>query len=43
MNIVDVDVLSSPPKYIVFIHMYIDIGRCGMSANETTLHPNNKL
>ena len=21
----------------------IDIGRCGMSANETTLHPNNNL
>ena len=23
--------------------LYIDIGRCGMSANETTLHPNNNL
>ena len=21
----------------------IDIGRCGVSANETTLHPNNNL
>ena len=23
--------------------LFIDIGRCGMSANETTLHPNNNL
>ena len=23
--------------------VYIDIGRCGVSANETTLHPNNNL
>ena len=22
---------------------YIDIGRCGVSANGTTLHPNNNL
>ena len=22
---------------------YIDIGRCGVSANETTLYPNNNL
>ena len=22
---------------------YIDIGRCGVSANETTLHPNNNF
>ena len=22
---------------------YIDIGRCGVSANEITLHPNNNL
>ena len=23
--------------------VHIDIGRCGVSANETTLHPNNNL
>ena len=23
--------------------LYLDIGRCGVSANETTLHPNNNL
>ena len=25
------------------IYYKIDIGRCGVSANETTLHPNNNL
>ena len=25
------------------ISFFIDIGRCGMSANETTLHPSNNL
>ena len=24
-------------------YVNIDIGRCGVSANETTLHPNNNL
>ena len=24
-------------------YMYIDKGRCGVSANEKTLHPNNNL
>ena len=24
-------------------HLLIDIGRCFVSANETTLHPNNNL
>ena len=27
----------------VFVKTIIDIGRCGMSANETTLHPSNNL
>ena len=25
------------------LFLYIVIGRCGVSANETTLHPNNSL
>ena len=29
--------------FLLHIFTYIDIGRCGMSANETTLHPNNNL
>ena len=27
----------------MLLSMSIDIGRCGVSANETTLHPNNKF
>ena len=26
-----------------YLKQLVDIGRCGMSANETTLHPNNNL
>ena len=26
---------------MLYTKMKIDIGRCGVSANETTLHPNN--
>ena len=29
--------------HCVLPETYIDIGRSGMSANETTLHSNNKL
>ena len=28
------------PKYKI---LFIDTGRCGMSANETTLHPSHNL